>query len=41
MENVKRRLEMFRRGASFTIKSAPGRGTRVRITIPLDGEEKA
>ena len=41
LENVKRRLEMFRRGASFTIESAPGRGTRVRITIPLDGEEKA
>lgn len=41
LENVKRRLEMFRRGASFRIESAPGRGTRVRITIPLDGEEKA
>lgn len=40
LENVKRRLEMFRRGASFTIESAPGRGTRVRITIPLDGEEQ-
>ena len=40
LENVKRRLEMFRCGASFTIESAPGRGTCVRITIPLDGDEK-
>ena len=39
LQNVQRRLQMFRRGAEYQVTSAPGCGTTVRIVLPEQPSE--